>query len=212
MSSRGHTLSAHIYVRSRWHKHELIRNMLCTTRPTDNGRDLALLDAWFAIAAELLQSWDPWLLGGWVRVWLNHPLEIRALAGCCKAYRPFLKPVCQLCGRMWAYREYFSSAHWMGMCRNRIVQANACSDCHKRVPVLSPVPVENGVPLRFAARECCLWQRICLKCGWQYTDRWVHDSYICSHSRPARAAVDSSSDTGSDEWEDPFELYSPRSR
>ncbi len=41
-------------------------------------------------------------------------------------------------------------------------------------------------------REIATWSKECLRCGIQYTDMWVHDSYVCSHP-PARADPDNES-------------------
>ena len=179
-------------------------------RPT---RDGMLLDAWFLFATQILQSGDRWLLGGWIRFWINNPNDIRALAWVGKLFKPFLYPVCQPCGRMWTYQCHFSHAHFMGMCRARIVQADTCFTCHNMHPVLSPMPTFNGRPFPFGLREVAFWSKECARCGLQYSDMFVHDMYVCSHP-PIRAVQDDesslSSDTRSADSEDLVQQYLAR--
>ena len=147
------------------------------------------LDAWFMVAEQILRCGDRWLLGGWFRVWIGNPVEICAMACVCKAFKPFLFPVCQLCGKMWTYQCHFSHAHFMRMCRERVVQANTCFACHKAHPCLSPYPIVDGRPDRFGLRQMALWSKECLRCGLQYEDMLAHDSYVCRHP-PARPVPD----------------------
>ena len=172
------------------------------------------LDAWFWVASQFLRSGDQWLLGGWVRVWIGNPGEIRALAWVCKGFRPFLFPVCQLCGEMRTYQCHFSHAHWQPLCRERIVRANTCYNCHRAHPHLSPWPLDpNGNPDHFAMRELAVWSKECRRCGLQYSDHWVHDRYVCRYPPPmAQADVDAlssafSSDTQSVDSEDLHQQY-----
>ena len=88
------------------------------------------LDAWFMVAEQILRCGDRSLLGGWVRVWIGNPFEIHAMACVSKAFKPFLFPVYPLCRFKWTYDGSFSHAHFMPMCRERVVQANTCFLCH----------------------------------------------------------------------------------
>ena len=123
------------------------------------------LDAWFMVAEQILQSGDRSLLGGWVRVWIGNPFEIQAMACVSKAFKPFLYPVCQICKRVWTYQRCFSHAHYMQMCRERVVRANTCQKCHIDHPCISPHP--DGVGFRRRA----LWRSLCVLCG----------LYLCRH-------------------------------
>ena len=111
------------------------------------------------------------------------------------------------------YQCHFSHAHFMGMCRERIVQANTCFTCHNRHPCLSPMPTFNGRPFPLGLREVALWSKECARCGLQYSDMFVHDMYVCSHP-PLSAVQDDesslSSNTRSADSEGLFQLYIAR--
>ena len=85
-----------------------------------------LLDAWFMVAEKCLRCGDRFLLGAWLRVWIGNGKLIHAMACVCRAFKPFLFPVCPLCRFKWTYDGSSSHAHFMPMCRERVVQANTC--------------------------------------------------------------------------------------
>jgi hypothetical protein len=66
-------------------------------------------------------------------------------------------------------------------------------------------------------RELAIWSKECDRCGLQFSDRWVHDRYVCSHPQP-RAQVDNesslssafSSDTQSVDSDDLYRQYLER--
>ena len=152
------------------------------------------LGAWFFVANQFIRSSDLWLLGGWVRVWIGNPKAIRALSWACKSFKPFLYPVCQHCGEMRIYQCHFSHAHWQPLCRERIVRANTCYRCHLAHPHLSPWPLDpNGNKDHFGMRELAIWSKECERCGLQFSDKWVHDTYVCRHPQPLAQADNESS-------------------
>ena len=177
-------------------------NIGCASAAMANNTTVFSL--WLQVGELICATTNGNALGGYIRVWIGCGKDITQLALTCRAHVLFLKPYCWSCKQCWDFKGWFSNAWFLQVSNERIIRANTCQTCDRQAPLfLTPTPDP------FQVREFAQWQRACKRCGWMFSDRYIHDAYICPKPLPRdpQESSDSSQTSGEDwmyaAWRDP---------